>query len=107
MLHLFHLLGALRTALGLASIALAGTAPFVGHRAAFSGWTIYPNLIAPSLTVIVSTVLALDITMSRLFMKEHAGAARRRFRAIAWIEAGLLAVLVLAWTPLAVRLIQP
>ena len=98
-----HDLGPLRTMLALLAVLLIAAAPFAdGHL--HTGWRFWPEVIAPTLMVMVSFLLPLDITMTRVFMSDADGDTRARYRHVLWIDAILLIALLSAWTPFYFRL---
>ena len=99
-------LGALRVLLVIGVVALIVAAPFSDGPAYSTGWPLVRSVIAPTLFVIMAFVLPLDITMTLVFMADRQGPERRRLRRIALTEAVLLVVMLVAWIPLAVRLLR-
>lgn len=98
-------IGALRTVLFAAVLAVAATAPFAGGATVYSGWRMYPTLIAPTLAVMLFFVLALDMLMTWVFMVDHHGPERARYRAVLRGEILVLALLLVSWLPFFVRLL--
>ncbi|NIR31236.1 MAG: hypothetical protein GWN84_18380 [Gammaproteobacteria bacterium] len=99
-------IGTLRTVLLAGVLVVAATAPFAGGAVRYSGWGMYPTLIAPTLAVMLFFVLALDILMTTVFMHEHQGPERRRYRSILRGEGLVLVLLLLSWLPFFVRLLR-
>lgn len=92
-------LGVLRTGLSLLALLVILTAPFARMELEMSTLGFLRSVVAPTLMVMLAFTLALDITMSRVFMLDSEGEARRRLRQIVWFEAGLLVLMLSAWTP--------
>ena len=99
-------LGVLRLLLLVGVVALIVAAPFSDVPAHSAGWPLVRGVIAPTLFVIMAFVLPLDITMTLVFMSGRQGPQRRRLRRIAVTEAVLLAAMLVAWTPLVLRLLR-
>ena len=97
-------LGTLRGALCAVVVALTITAPFSGGQARYEGLPFVITVLAPSLFVMFTFILALDVFMTRIFMVDKQGAERARFKRILWIEGVLLVALVGAWSPLIMKL---
>ena len=99
-------LGALRTGLCAMVVALTLIAPFGGGQARYAGLPFVVTVLAPSLFVMFTFVLALDMIMSAVFMSGHAGAGRLRFRRILWVEGVLMVAMLGAWAPLIGKLLR-
>ena len=98
--------GALRVLLVVGIVALIIAAPFSDGPVHSTGWALVRNVIAPTLFVIMAFVLPLDITMTLVFMSDRQGPDRRRLRRIAQTETVLLVAMLIAWTPLVIRLLR-
>lgn len=99
-------LGELRTILILVVLLLIITGPFSGGPVQTSGFALLTTAVAPALYVIMLFVLPLDMTMTRVFMKESEGRERERYRSIIRLEAALLVLMLLSWLPFIVRLLE-
>jgi hypothetical protein len=86
-------------------LLIIAAAPFAGGQIEYHDWRILPTLIAPVIMVMLVFALPLDLLMTRIFMLDRQGPARDRLRRIALIEAGALAILLLAWWPFLARLL--
>ncbi len=80
--------------------------PISGGEARNSGFALFTGVVAPSFYVIMLFVLPLDMTMSRVFMGEAQGDERARYRFIIRLELVLLALMLLAWLPFILRLLE-
>lgn len=102
-------LGTLRVLLLAGVVVLIIAAPFsdgaVHASSHASVWPLVRGVIAPTLFVIMVFVLALDITMTLVFMSDRRGEERRRLRRIAQVETVALVAMVVAWIPLVMRLL--
>lgn len=99
-MHIFSSLGPLRTALLFLTLVLIITAFFADGKMHMHDWRLYPNVIAPSLVMMVFFVYPLDITMSLVFRSstedtEH----RKRLAKVVKIDCIFYALLILAWLP--------
>ena len=101
-----RMFGTLRLLLAVGVVALIIAAPFSDVPAYSTGWPLVRGVIAPTLFVIMVFVVPLDITMTLVFMSDRQGAERRRLRLVAQTEAVLLVAMLVAWTPLVMRLLR-
>lgn len=107
MLKQFFLkLGALRAMLVIVVLLLILMGPISGGDARISGFALFTSVVAPAFYVIMLFVLPLDITMSRVFMKEAQSADRARYRFIIRLEVALFALMLLAWLPFIIKLLK-
>jgi len=98
-------LGALRIALCAVIVALIVAAPFSGGQARYEGLAFVVTVLTPALFVMFVFVLALDLLMTRVFLVDATGEARRRLVRVMKIEASLFTVLLIAWAPIVIRLL--
>lgn len=80
--------------------------PVSGGEERISGFAVFTSVVAPAFYVIMLFVLPLDITMSRVFMKEARGGDRARYRFIIWLEVALFALMLIAWLPFILKLLK-
>lgn len=80
--------------------------PFSGGDPTVAGFALLTSAVAPALYVIMLFVLPLDITMSRVFMKEAQGPERARYRFIIRLEVLLFVLMLLAWLPFILKLLD-
>lgn len=106
MTTLFRRLGILRSALAVTAVALIVTAPFSGGAVQFEGWALWPTLVAPTLMVILAFVLPLDLMMTRVFMSDVDAGEHARLRFVLRVETVLFVVLLLAWFPFLLSLLE-
>ena len=100
-------LGALRLMLVALALVVCVAAPFSEGPVVYSGWRLATTVIAPAIFAMLVFLLPLDMIMSAVFMSGRDPAARARLRRIILAELVLLAVLVLAWLPFVLRLLNP
>ena len=93
-------LGPLRSALSVLTIVTVIAAPFAGGEPEYSGWGLFPSVIAPTFMLTLLFVLPLDAIMARVFMTDAEAERRERYRTIIRIELGLFLILLLAWSPI-------
>jgi hypothetical protein len=69
------------------------------------GWGMFPDVLAPVLSIILVFVIMLDVLMSRIYMSEQADDIKQRYRII--IRTELLSVLLMfvVWAPYLVRIL--
>ncbi|MGR8948466.1 MAG: hypothetical protein ACU84Q_10490 [Gammaproteobacteria bacterium] len=100
-------LGPLRIALLILTSILIVAALFTDGKMHMHSWRLFPNVIAPSLAMMVFFVLPLDITMSCIFKSSSESAAERERLAFAIkIDALVFALLLLAWLPFMLRVLD-
>ena len=100
-------LGSLRLMLAVLVLAVCAAAPFSDGPAIYSGWRLATTIIAPTIFVMLVFLLPLDMVMSTVFMSGASWARRARFRRIIVVELVLLAVMMIAWLPFVLRLLNP
>ena len=85
--------------LALVVLLLIAVAPFAGSEGYQTAWDVMRGAVAPALAVIFMFVLLLDILMSLIFMADQDEAERQRYRGIIYLNALLVAGLLIAWVP--------
>ena len=80
--------------------------PISGGDARITGFAVFTSVVAPAFYVIMLFVLPLDITMTRVFMKEATGDEQSRYRFIIRLEVVLLVLMLLAWLPFILKLLE-
>jgi hypothetical protein len=105
-MRLFRILGPQRTMLLAMVAAVIVASPFAAPHASAEGLQFWPQVLAPVFAGILVFVLPLDIAMSRLFQREAHGGDVGRYAAIVRIQSWALVLLVLAWIPFFVRLVN-
>jgi hypothetical protein len=103
---LFNKLGVLRCGHALIAVAVICAAPFADGTAHLHDWRIFPSVIAPSLMMMILFALALDITMSRVFMTDAPPPEQRRLGIVIKFDLALLAVMFLAWLPFMTKVLD-
>ena len=96
----------LRKILFLITLLVACVGPFLDGTADPYSWKILPTVITPTLMLILAFVLPLDMTMAMVFMTDTVGEQRRHLKSVLKLEAGLTAVLFIAWVPFFLRLFE-
>jgi len=99
MSDLVKAMGPLRILLALSALALIVMPSPPGTELSYSGWGLYASLVAPALAPIVLMGLLLDLLMTRVWLSELEGQARRAMRSVAWLDLALVIALCLAWLP--------
>ena len=97
-------LGPMRLILLLSVVMLIAAAPFVGEKTVMHGWQLVTTVIFPVMVPMYFFILPLDMTMCFILMQEKPEHVRRHYKRIIWLEAALMALLLLAWIPFALRL---
>ncbi len=96
----------LRKILFLTTLLVACIGPFLDGTADPHSWKIFPTVITPTLMLILAFVLPLDMTMAMVFMTDKSGEQRSHLKSVLKLEAGLTAVLFIAWVPFFLRLFE-
>ena len=99
-------LGPLRIALLAVVAALVTSAPFAAPEPDFSAGRIWPTLLAAPVALMMAFVAPLDMLMTRVYMSGTRGPERARYRRILAVEAAAFALLVLAWLPFFLPLLE-
>lgn len=99
-------LGALRIGLLAFVAVLIASAPFASVEADYSLGRIWPTLLAAPIALMTVFVVPLDMLMTRIYMVDKEPAVRARYRRILAVEAVALALLIVAWVPFFVPLLE-
>lgn len=95
--------GELRLTLLTGAVISLLTVPFADPSIRYANLGVLADVIVPVITVILVFVLLLDSLMSRVFMSQHEGAGKRRFRIIIRTNLIMVALLLLAWIPYLIK----
>ena len=99
-------LGPLRVGLAIVTLIVIAAAPFADGAVHLHDWRLFPSVIAPTIVMMLVFTFPLDLTMTRIFMQDAAPAERRRLQRVLRCQAALLALLVLAWAPFLLRVLD-
>ena len=100
-------LGPLRLALVVLIVVLIVAALFADGKMHMHSWRLFPNVIAPSIAMMVFFVLPLDITMSWIFRSStESDAERGRLTFAIKIDLLLFVLLILAWLPFMLNILD-
>ena len=99
--------GLLRTGLAALALILIVVAPEPRAPTVLEWPEIVPSLIAPATAPLVMMALLLDLLMARLFSADADDDERKRLKHIMWLNAGLIASLVVRWLPFFMALGRP
>ena len=102
---IFQKLGELRTALVSMAIFSLVMIPLADTTIRYETMGVIPDVITPAVTVLLIFVLLLDALMSRVFMSQHEGAGKERYRFITRLNLILVAALLLGWTPFMIKVL--
>lgn len=102
----FHGFGVLRLMLVAASLVLIVMGPFSGGRVILEGFAVITTLVAPVAYAVFVFVLPLDMMMTVVFMSGADAPGRARLKRVLITEGTLLAILMLAWLPFVLMLIN-
>jgi hypothetical protein len=106
MLKLFQKIGPLRVLHALFLLVLILSAPFAMGESAHSGLRMWPTLIAPALVPIFVFVLPLDMTMAAISRSGVEGEEHQRLTTVIRFDMILYALLLGAWMPFFLSLLQ-
>ena len=106
LIRLVRTLGPLRTALMTLTLIVVIAAPVAGGEVHYSGWRLFPTVIAPAFMLLLLFVLPLDVTMARVFMSGATPEQRARYRWVIRIDIALFLLLLAAWGPIIIGLLR-
>jgi len=92
-------LGALRLMLYVAAVLCLLLRPAPGTPAEFSGWGMFPTLIAPITVPLVIAVLGLDAIMARVMATDPEHGPPARYRLAIRLDLLFVIVLIAWWLP--------
>lgn len=92
-------LGVLRWLLLIGVVITFVLAPAAGTSGSYTGWALVPSVLIPVIAPLLLMLLLLDALMSRVFMTDTHGDARRRLRMIVTLNLIVAAALVIYWIP--------
>ena len=93
-------IGLLRCSLALITLLVISAAPFADGGTHLHDWRLFPNVIAPTVMLLLVFALALDMTMARIFMIDATDDEHGRLRTVIWFEFLQLVVMLSAWSPI-------
>lgn len=100
-------LGPLRIALYALTITLILAAFFADGKVHMHDWRLFPNVIAPSLAMMVFFVFPLDITMSLVFRSSADSAQeRQRLAKAVQLDCVMYLLLIVAWLPFMLKVLD-
>lgn len=85
---------------------IMAAAPFANAPIEYSGWEMFPTLIAPAIVPILFFIYPLEMTMTSIFMADKEGKGRARYKFILWVDTIMLLGLVFTWLPFFIRLLS-
>lgn len=105
-LTLFKYLGPLRSGLTILTLTVMAAAPFADGTVHMHDWRLFPSVIAPTIVMMLAFTFPLDLTMTRIFMEDAGPEERRRLAGIMRFEAVLLVLMLVAWTPFMLKVLD-
>lgn len=99
LVKLIRFLGPLRFALTLLIVLVILDAPFARTQVETDLVGFVRSVLMPTFMVMLVFTLALDITMTRVFMLDTTGDRRQRYWRIIGLELALLVLMTAAWMP--------
>ncbi len=95
----FRELGPLRWTLLFCVLVALVLIPAPGTRAVYEGWPLVTTVLIPVIAPLLFMLLMLDVLMSRVFMTDAEGDARRRLKTAMIVNLLAAALLVIRWLP--------
>lgn len=89
----------MRWSLIVLALIIMVAAPKAGTIPVYVTWRMVPTLIIPVLTPLIFTLLLMDSLMSRIWMTDKSGEARRHYRLAIVLNLALAAGIAIAWYP--------
>ena len=103
----YNLRGAiLRLLLIMVALVIIAAAPFADGSSHLHDWRLLPSVVAPSIMMMLVFAIPLDITMARVFMADADAAEISRLKFIIRTEIAVYVVLIGAWIPFMVRVLD-
>ena len=100
-------LGPLRIALYIFTLILVVTAFFADGEIHMHDWRLVPNVIAPSLAMMIFFVFPLDITMSLVFRSSaESPEERQRLTRAIKLDCLMYGLLIAAWLPFMLKVLD-
>ena len=91
--------GTLRLGLLAITLLVIMLSVFADGTTYMHDWRIVPSVVAPSIMMMLAFALALEMTMTRIFITNAEPAEKRRLKRILKLEAIVYFLLIASWTP--------
>tara|TARA_R110002096_G_scaffold114361_6_gene248223 strand:+ start:3367 stop:3705 length:339 start_codon:yes stop_codon:yes gene_type:complete len=105
-LTVFKHLGPLRSGLAILTLMVIAAAPFADGTVHMHDWRLFPSVIAPTIVMMLVFTFPLDLTMTRIFMQDAEPDERRRLAGVMRFEGVLLVLMLAAWTPFMLKVLD-
>lgn len=92
-------IGELRTMLITTAVVCVAFIPFTNDEIRTEGWGLFPDVLAPVVSMMLVFGILLDMLMSRVFQASSEGEAREKFAFIFKLEGLVLLALIGLWAP--------
>lgn len=92
-------IGELRTMLISTAVICVAFIPFTSDEIRLEGWGLFPDVLAPVVSVMLVFGILLDMLMSRVFHADSKGEAKEKFAFIFKLEGMALLALIGLWAP--------
>ncbi|MDT8405595.1 hypothetical protein [Sulfuriflexus sp.] len=92
-------IGELRTMLITTAVICVAFIPFTSDEIRTEGWGLFPDVLAPVVSMILVFGILLDMLMSRVFQVGGEDGAREKFAFIFKLEGLVLLALIGLWAP--------
>lgn len=92
-------IGELRTMLISTAVICVAFIPFTSDEIRLEGWGLFPDVLAPVVSMMLVFGILLDMLMSRVFLSDSEGDAREKFAFIFKLEGMVLLALIGLWAP--------
>ena len=92
-------IGELRTMLMSTAVICVSFIPFTSNEVRYEGWGLFPDVLAPVVSIVLVFGILLDMLMSRVFYAANEGEAKEKFAFIFKMEGLALLALIGLWGP--------
>ena len=92
-------IGELRTMLMMTAALCLSFVPFTSDEIRHEGWGLFPDVIAPVVSMMLVFGILLDMLMSWVFRADSEGEKREKFSFIFKMEGMVLFAIIALWAP--------
>ena len=99
-------IGELRVMLISTAVLCVVFIPFTNDEIRLDGWGLFPDVLAPVVSIMVVFGILLDMLMSRVFQSDSEGEKKEKFAFIFKLEGLVLLALIGLWAPFFYRVLS-
>ena len=92
-------IGELRVMLISTAVLCVAFIPFTNDDIRLEGWGLFPDVLAPVVSIMLVFGFILDMLMSRIFQSDSEGEAKEKFAFIFKLEGLVLLAMIGLWAP--------